>query len=393
MPRKLILISLLSILFELFTFGQVRIRLFSSQTPESALFSVTGGRYELKTYNGEDLSVNINEPVLITRFNGKLAVKTGYEKGFICDSLILLGKTGNDFFSLRINDGIPIRQYYSGDLQCYPDLGTLVMINNCNVETYIAGVVKAEGGSGRNKEYIKTQAIFARTYMYRYLTKHLSDRYNLCDNTHCQAFNGLSGDSLINRAALETHGLVILDHNSNLIISAFHSNCGGETSVPENVWLASMPYLKNVVDPYCINSHNSSWEKRLSLDAWIGIMKKSGYEGKTDNPALFTFIQKKRQVNYRTGSFTVPLITLRTELNLRSTFFSVIADGDSIILQGKGYGHGVGLCQEGAMVMADKGRNYRQIIDFYYSDIIITDIKNAVILPNPSYGNLTSQPH
>ena len=60
-----------------------------------------------------------------------------------------------------------------------PDLGTLVMINNCNVETYIAGVVKAEGGSGRNKEYIKTQAILARTYMYKYFDKHLSDRYNV----------------------------------------------------------------------------------------------------------------------------------------------------------------------------------------------------------------------
>ena len=78
----------------------------------------------------------------------------------------------------------------------------------------------------------------------------------------------------------------------------------------------------------------------------------------------FTFIQKNRQDYYRTGSFTVPLITLRTELNLRSTFFSVFADGDSIILKGRGYGHGVGLCQEGAMTMAEEGNNYRQIIRF-----------------------------
>ena len=230
MHKKLILILLLNILFVLFTYGQVKIRLFSSQTPESALFSVTGGRYELKTFNGESLHVNKSETVLITRYNGKLAVKTGNEKGFTCDSLVLIGTTGNDFFSLRINDGIPVRQFYSGDLLCFPDLGTLVMINNCDVESYIAGVVKAEGGSGRNKEYIKTQAILARTYMYRYFDKHLSDRYNVCDNTHCQAFNGLSADSVINRAAIETRGLVILDRDSILIISAFHSNCGGETS-------------------------------------------------------------------------------------------------------------------------------------------------------------------
>jgi hypothetical protein len=152
MSRKLILIFLINALFALFTYGQVRIRLFSAQTPESAIFSVTGGRYEIRTFNGESLSVDKNDPVLITRFNGKLAVKTGHEKGFICDSLLLLGKTGNDFFSLRINDGIPIRQFYTGDLQCYPDLETLVMINNCNVESYIAGVVRAEGGIGKNKD-------------------------------------------------------------------------------------------------------------------------------------------------------------------------------------------------------------------------------------------------
>ena len=97
--------------------------------------------------------------------------------------------------------------------------------------------------------------------MYKYFDKHLSDRYNVCDNTHCQAFNGLSGDSVINRAAMETRGQVILDRDSILIISAFHSNCGGETSAPEDVWLTSQPYLKRVADPYCLTSRNASWEK------------------------------------------------------------------------------------------------------------------------------------
>ena len=67
-------------------------------------------------------------------------------------------------------------------------------------------------------------------------------------------------------------------------------------------------------------------------------------------------------------------------MNLRSAFFSVYADGDSVILKGRGYGHGVGLCQEGAMAMAKGGKKYRQILDFYYSGIILADIKNAVIL-------------
>jgi stage II sporulation protein D len=71
---------------------------------------------------------------------------------------------------------------------------------------------------------------------------------------------------------------------------------------------------------------------------------------------------------------------MRSDLNLRSTFFSVVTEGDSVILKGKGYGHGVGLCQEGAMAMAVKGFRYREIINFYYTGVIISDIKNAVIL-------------
>jgi stage II sporulation protein D len=76
----------------------------------------------------------------------------------------------------------------------------------------------------------------------------------------------------------------------------------------------------------------------------------------------------------------MPLRTIRSDLNLRSTFFSVYANSDSVILKGRGYGHGVGLCQEGAMVMASKGFKFKDIINFYYSGVIISDIKNAVNL-------------
>jgi stage II sporulation protein D len=361
MFRKLILVSLINILVVNITYGQVKIRLFSSQTPESSTFSVTGGTYELNTFTGANLTVRKNESVLLGRYNGRLVVKTINGKGFVCDSLMLRGKTGADFFSLRINGSQSVRQFYTGDLQCFPDLGTILMINICNVESYIAGVVQAEGGSGRNREYCKTQAILARTYMYRYFERHLQDKYNVCDNTHCQAFSGLSRDSLISRATLETRGLVVLDSDSNLIISAFHSNCGGETSVPQDVWLTNVPYLTKKADPYCVTSHNASWEKRISMKEWSGMMRIHGYEGKTDDPSKFTFMQKTRQHNYRAGTFTIPFNTLRSEMNLRSTFFSVIPEGDSVILNGRGYGHGVGLCQEGAMVMAGSGHNYIQI--------------------------------
>jgi stage II sporulation protein D len=366
--------------------GQVRVRLFSNQSPESVVFSVNGGQYEINAFTGDLLLVGKGEPVIILKYNGKLAIRTRTSTGFICDSVDFTGKTGDDFFSLRINGNVPVRQNYAGDLKCFPDLETLVLINTCDIEKYVAGVVKAEGGSGKNIEYFKSQAVIARTYMYRYFDKHLADRYNVCDNTHCQAFNGLSTDSILTKAALETRGLVLLDIDSTLIISAFHSNCGGETASSEDVWLISQPCLKSIKDPYCINSRNSTWEMSYSLEYWIQYLKKLGYNGATDDPGLFNFIQESRVADYMAGSFSVPLKTIRNDLSLRSTFFSVFTEGDSVFIKGKGYGHGVGLCQEGAMAMASKGFSYQQIIDFYYSGVLITDIKN--VPPIPPNGGL-----
>ena len=361
--------------------AQVKIRLFANQAPESAVLSVTEGTYELNLFNGEILLIFKNEPVIITRYNGKLAVKKRNTKGFVCDSLSLKGKTGNDSFSLMMNGESHLRQNYSGDLQCFPDLGTLVFINISDVEKYISGVVMAEGGAGKNLEYFKTQAIIARTYMYKYFDKHSSDKYNVCDNTHCQAYNGFSPDTLLNKATQETRGLVILDKDSSLIISAFHSNCGGETSSSEDVWLSGQPYLKSVVDPYCLRSRNATWRKSYTVNEWLNYIRESGYKGIVENPSIFNFHQDSRLTDYKIGSLKIPLRTIRADFNLRSTFFSVFAVGDSIILKGRGYGHGVGLCQEGAMEMAARGFNYKQIIDFYYFSVLISDIKNAVALP------------
>jgi stage II sporulation protein D len=300
------------------------------------------------------------------------------EDGFICDSILISGNTGRDLFSLRINGSSPERQYYSGDLKCFPDLGRLVFINNSNADDYIGGVVRTEGGRGKNLEYLKSQAVIARTYMYKYSDKHISDGYNLCDDTHCQAFNGISFDTLIRHATLQTRGLVILGPDSTLIISAFHSNCGGETSLPEDVWLSEQPYLKKVLDKYCTSSPNARWRKTLSISDWTANLKNAGLSAVPEDLSLLNFSQITRQNDYRVGIFTVPLRQLRSDLNLRSTFFSVKVEGNMVVLNGRGYGHGVGLCQEGAMVMASKGFNFRQIINYYYQGVIVTDIKNAV---------------
>jgi stage II sporulation protein D len=376
MQRRLVIISFLCMIFPVLASGQVNIRLFASSDQRLAVFSVNTGKYEMDIFGEGSFEITPGENIIISEFNDRLLIKARNREAIVCDSVFLSGRTGEDSFSLRVNG---IRQYYSGDLHCYGDLGSLVLINLCDIESYIAGVVRAEGGSGKNIEYCKTQAVIARTYMYKYFKKHVTDRFNLCDNTHCQVFNGTSNDTMIIRAALETKGQVILTPDSTLITAAFHSNCGGETSPSEYVWLTSQPYLRKVTDPFCTGSRNAKWQATMSLEEWRNYLEKMGYKGDESNPAVLNFSQKARQTDFKAGSFSIPLYQMRADLKLRSTFFSFTATGDSLVFNGRGYGHGVGLCQEGAMMMALKGFDYRQIINFYYSGVVIADIRDAVI--------------
>ncbi len=220
MSKKLFLIQIILFVLSVTSSGQVRIRLFADQHSGSGMFTVSEGKYELDTWDGKSITLSKDDPVVFAIVNGKIAVKTKQSAGFMCDSLILKGLTGKDRFSLRVNGESRIRQQYSGDLQCISDLGIIIFINICDIEEYISGVVRAEGGL-RNIEYLKSQAVLARTYIYRNFNRHLIDRYNLCDNTHCQAFNGISTDSLVNRATSETRGLVLGRQRQHPYRSAF----------------------------------------------------------------------------------------------------------------------------------------------------------------------------
>ncbi len=356
----------------------VRIRLFADSNPGNALFSVVEGIYELNSFKGEPVELKPGDILFITVYHDRLVAKQRTNPAIICDSLNIKAKTGNDIFSLRA-DGI--RRYYTGNLNCFGFTGKLLLINIVDTESYIAGVVQAEGGIGKHEEYYKTQAVIARTYLYKHYDKHLIDRYNLCDGIHCQSFKGMADDTIIIRAAEETRNQVILDSDSTLIIAAFHSNCGGETVPAEDAWLTSQPYLRKVTDPFCTTSRNAKWQKSIVLDEWLAYIRKMGYDVDENNTSALNFSQLTRMKDYRINNFSLPLKQIRTDMDLRSTFFSVSVEGDSVILKGKGYGHGVGLCQEGAMVMAQKGFDYRQIIDFYYTGVWITDIKN--VTPQP----------
>jgi stage II sporulation protein D len=356
------------------TFTQFRIRILTDQSPDIVIFTVTEGTYQIDLQVDKLIIIEPGESVVLTRLNNRLAVKTRNKNGFLCDSVEFEMVGDNSTFSIRTNPSILSKRTYNGNLICKSDLGSVFLINTPDIEDYIAGVVKSEGGSGGYLGYYKTQAVIARTYSYKYEKKHLNDEYNLCDGVHCQVFQGSTTDSLILRAVNETKGQVIVNQDSVLIISAFHSNCGGETVASEDVWLTGQPYLRSIIDPYCMSSRNATWEKKISVAEWKTYLQKNGFATMSADPSVFNFTQKTRKVNYTSGTFNYPVNLLRNDFGLRSTWFSVVSEGDSLILNGRGYGHGVGLCQEGAMGMAKRGLNYEEIIQFYYVGVRIIDI-------------------
>jgi len=372
--RRFLLVIVSLILSVSFATGQVKVRLFSSQSPDFVIFTVVDGEYLIEGYENSAVVCNKNDVIVISKYDKKLAIKSRQSEGFAVDSIIFKAISDNSSFSLRVNT---VTQLYSGNFSCYPDLATIVMINNCNVDDYIAGVIRTEGGLNRHKEYTKAQAIITRTFLYRNLDRHISDGYNTCDNTHCQAFHGITNDLAINLVTKETENMVILGKDSSLIFSVFHSNCGGMTAASKDVWGADLSYLRNVLDPYCVRSRNATWERKFTLKEWSNFLQKSGYTGSTGDAALFSFNHNRRAIDYKAGSFTMPFEKVRSDLRLRSSFFSVITDNHSVTLKGKGYGHGVGLCQEGAMEMAVRGNTYSEIISFYYPGVMITELKNA----------------
>lgn len=205
--------------------------------------------------------------------------------------------------------------------------------------------------------------------------KHAPEGFNLCDDVHCQAFKGRSTrNNDIFLAAEETKGQVVVDTTGTLITAAFHSSCGGQTANSDQVWPKARYYLVSVNDPYCMGKRNATWEKRIALKDFTEYLASKGFGKESLRPSQLGFNQPARVGYYRIGSDSISFSRMRADLDLRSAFFSVVVSGNAVTLMGRGYGHGVGLCQIGAMEMAERGMDYRTIINFYFKMVRIVPV-------------------
>lgn len=290
--------------------------------------------------------------------------------------------------SFRIQPAYPAlkEREYQGGLVLTAKGNRLLIINKINLDYYVAGVVESECGPKAPFEYYKSQAIISRTYALDHLDRHIQEGFQLCDCVHCQVYKNrcCKNDSII-LAVEQTKNLVLVDSNLNLIAATFHSNCGGQTMNSEDVWSSEKSYLKSVVDTFCRNQLHSNWTDTISIKDWITYLDTTGVDitQNTFSKNSLTFIQEHRKKYYRINGDSILLTRIRSAFNLKSTFFSIYPKENYLILKGRGYGHGVGLCQEGAMQMARYGYSYSDIIHFYYRDVSIINLKNIKFINIP----------
>ncbi len=355
----------------------VNIKIFSQIKVQSFTFSAEAGNYSIWANGVEVAKTNQSPLIKLTYVNDSVEVKT-FEN--------VIGKykrvkiSSPDFVkSFRMKLISPDRKprFYEDNLYVTTELGDLKCLNEISLDNYIAGVVQAESGRRSFQEFYKVQAILARTFALSHLQKHAPEDFNLCDHTHCQAYFGKTTELDIMKAVTDTKGKVVVDDNLNLIDAAFHSNSGGQTANSEDVWGSKLSYLRSVNDTFSTKMPNAKWERKMPKEDWLSYLKiKHNYPIQDSNARwlALTFKQDSRKPFLEANNVRVPLKNVRTDLQLKSSFFSVVAVGDTVILKGRGFGHGVGMCQEGAMRMAKLGYKCPEMINFYYQKTQLIDL-------------------
>ena len=304
----------------------------------------------------------------------------------IKDSIYYKGKKvqiiGIDNAELELSSPkIKKAKYYYGNILVTNQSGFLFFVNEINIERYLPGVLEAEVGANRPPEFYKVQAIICRTYVLSHMRRHEMEDFNVCDQVHCQVYMGISKKSTeIIKAVEKTHDIVMVDEDFELITAAFHANCGGQTVNSEDVWNKKLSYLRGVKDTFCLRQTSAVWNKEIGKEKWVSGLKKNCERYTEDRDSLFStdnykFLQFSRKRNYDASSdCMIPLKDLRTTFNLRSTYFHAYAKNGQIHLAGRGFGHGVGLCQDGAINMAKLGYSYKSILHFYYQNVGIVHL-------------------
>ncbi len=287
-----------------------------------------------------------------------------------------------------------------GNIDAGSMLNVLVggQLRQMDMETYLAGVLRAEMPASFQLEALKAQAVAARTYMLYKRANGGSPNHpeaDACGDINCcQAFqtyeeaapgwgqDAQTFEEKIRQAVAETDGECVL-YQGQPVLAVFHSSSAGVTQDASAVWSGSMPYLQSVQTPESSetvpNYHSTASFSAAELKGILqDALPEANLTGRASN--WFTNIQQQPSgivTSLAVGGVTVSGARLRSILDLRSACFTISFDGDTVTFSVTGYGHGVGMSQYGANVLAAGGMNYRDILAWYYTGTTVEIYRSA----------------
>ncbi len=313
-------------------------------------------------------------------------------------------------------------QVFSGTLRLVVEADKIVAINELPVERYLTSVISSEMSASASKEFLKAHAVISRSWLLAQMEKRKQldngggaffsfvkkddelirwyDRedhtiFDVCADDHCQRYQGITKQSTpaAEQAISETRGQ-ILAYGDEICDARFSKCCGGETEEFQYCWEDTpKPYLVSFHDPYCNTSDKNILSQVLN-DYDQETIDFYRWTVEYTQEQLSELINRKLKDDFGTITDLIPLergksgriwklkivgtkktFSIGKELEIRralsethllSSAFDVEKQGDRFILHGKGWGHGVGLCQIGAAVMGEQGKTYDEILLFYY---------------------------
>ncbi len=261
--------------------------------------------------------------------------------------------------------------------------GALVIVVTLPVESYVERVVASEGGPADSAESMKTLAIVVRSFALHEAHGHTD--YDLCDSTHCQLLHwGSNGGraAAAHAATLSTAGETLWFHDQRAL-AYFGKDCGGRTASPTEIWHRAKPvsYLPSQPDRFCTADGGREWASeitRAELSAALAAhgLAKSGWQSLNVSRRG----ESGRAVTLKIDSAEIGADEFRLAVGeslgwdrIPSTWFEVSRQGDGFAFHGRGWGHGVGLCQKGAAAMSQQGRSMQEILEQYFPGTQVAD--------------------
>lgn len=254
--------------------------------------------------------------------------------------------------------------------------GELVLSVTLPVETYVERVVASESGPADTAESLKALAIVVRTYALH--VPHGHRDYDLCDSTHCQLlhWHGVPDRAAAAHAAtLATAGETLWFHRRPAL-AYFNKDCGGHSAAPGEIWPAgkSVPYLPSRPDPWCARSGGSDWASEIARKDLAAALAARGLaQPGWQQLTVARRAASGRVLAVRVDAREIPAEDFRLAVGaalgwnrIPSTWFEVAQQGDEFHFHGRGWGHGVGLCQKGSAAMAAQGHSMAEILNQYF---------------------------